>query len=143
MNTKALYPALIGVVLIILVGYLYARHEIPRAQAPGAPSDVATTSSANTAPPSSPLSGLEPADPSIAAYTAAEVASNNSAASCWSIINGSVYDLTSWIGKHPGGDDAILRICGKDGSAAFDGKHGADPRANAALPNYRIGALQQ
>jgi len=74
-------------------------------------------------------------------YTLADVSTHSSSASCWSAIEGKVYDLTSWIGKHPGGDKAILSICGKDGTQAFDGKHGMDPRAKGALPNFFLGNL--
>jgi cytochrome b involved in lipid metabolism len=74
-------------------------------------------------------------------YTLADVASHSSSSSCWSAISGKVYDLTSWIGKHPGGSQAILSICGKDGTQAFDGQHGMDPRAKGVLPNFYLGNL--
>jgi cytochrome b involved in lipid metabolism len=32
-------------------------------------------------------------------------------ASCWTTVNGIVYDLTAFINKHPGGDKNILKIC--------------------------------
>lgn len=52
-------------------------------------------------------------------YTMAEVATANSAENCLSVINSKVYNLTEWIKKHPGGQKAILGICGKDGTEAF------------------------
>jgi len=73
----------------------------------------------------------------------ATVASHNSRASCWSIINGSVYDLTSWIPKHPGGEQAILGLCGTDGSAKFNRKHGGDASKEKILFGFKIGALAQ
>jgi cytochrome b involved in lipid metabolism len=76
-----------------------------------------------------------------AGYTLAQVAKHNSATSCWTAINGNVYDLTDWISQHPGGESAILTICGKDGSSAFDGQHGNDPRAQNELANFKIGPL--
>lgn len=44
-------------------------------------------------------------------YSEAEVAKNNSKSSCWVSYKGIVYDVTSYISKHPGGDD-ILKACG-------------------------------
>ena len=77
----------------------------------------------------------------VKTYAMADVSTHASSASCWSAISGKVYDLTSWIGKHPGGDEAILAICGKDGSQLFDGKHGMDPKAKAVLPKFYLGDL--
>ena len=51
-------------------------------------------------------------------YAAAEVADHNSASDCWTIINGSVFDITSYVPRHPGGDE-ILRACGTDGTTLF------------------------
>lgn len=76
-------------------------------------------------------------------YGMTEVAMHNSASSCWSAINGSVYDLTSWIGKHPGGQQAILSICGKDGSAAFNDQHDGQRRPANELAGFKIGLLGQ
>ena len=73
--------------------------------------------------------------------TLADISTHNSKDSCWSTIEGKVYDLTSFIGKHPGGADAILAICGKDGSELFDGQHGMDPRVKGLLPNFYLGDL--
>jgi cytochrome b involved in lipid metabolism len=72
-------------------------------------------------------------------YSAAEVAAHDSASSCWSIINGKVYDLTNWIYQHPGGASAILSLCGSDGSAAFNAQHGASGRPGQVLQTFLIG----
>jgi hypothetical protein len=45
-------------------------------------------------------------------YTMEKVRANNSEASCWSVIDGNVYDLTRWIASHPGGRGNILSLCG-------------------------------
>ena len=44
---------------------------------------------------------------SVREFTASQVSTHNSGSSCWSIINGDVYDLTNWISQHPGGAAAI------------------------------------
>lgn len=66
------------------------------------------------------------------------VASHADETSCWTVISGNVYDLTSWIGKHPGGDKAILASCGIDATEMFNGKHGMDPKKWEGLENFRV-----
>lgn len=70
-----------------------------------------------------------------------QVASHNTRQSCWTIINGNVYDLTSWVPQHPGGEDAILRLCGKDGSGIFNRQHGGQARQAAVLAGFKIGSI--
>lgn len=81
----------------------------------------------------------EPASPGL---TMAVVATHNSATSCWSVINGSVYDLTSWINQHPGGSSRILAICGIDGSSAFNGQHGGQGGPTSTLSGFLLGPLE-
>lgn len=50
-----------------------------------------------------------------------EVAQHNSAENCWTIINGQVFNLTSFVVHHPGGSE-ILRACGQDGSSLFNSR---------------------
>lgn len=75
-------------------------------------------------------------------YTLADVALHATEGDCWSIVNGTVYDLTSWISRHPGGARPIVNMCGKDGSANFERKHGSAPRPQAALILLKIGVLR-
>lgn len=51
-------------------------------------------------------------------YTKVEVAAHSTASDCWTIVNGSVYDITSYVPRHPGGDE-ILAACGADGTTLF------------------------
>lgn len=74
-------------------------------------------------------------------YTLATVATHKDTNSCWSAINGKVYDLTSWINQHPGGPENILAICGLDGSAAFNAQHGGQGRPANELQMFYIGEL--
>jgi hypothetical protein len=82
-----------------------------------------------------------------AGYTLAKVkanaSANASAASCWTVINGNVYDLTKWIGSHPGGENAILSLCGLDGSAAFAAQHEGKPKPESRLAGYLLGPLSK
>jgi uncharacterized membrane protein len=72
-------------------------------------------------------------------YSAADLKKHASATSCWSAINGNVYDLTKWISQHPGGQSTIKALCGIDGSAMFNNQHGGQSRPESTLINYQIG----
>jgi len=74
-------------------------------------------------------------------YTLADLATHNSSKSCYTTINGQVYDLTSWISQHPGGRQAILSLCGKDGTQAFNDQHGGQSRPEQELKSFLIGKL--
>lgn len=74
-------------------------------------------------------------------FTLAEVATHKDKTSCYSVINGTVYDLTTWIDRHPGGAERILSICGKDGTSAFDRKHEGEPRPEQMLATFAVGVL--
>ncbi len=81
------------------------------------------------------------AAPVSSGITMATVAQHNTKTSCYTAINGSVYDVTSWISQHPGGSAAIISLCGKDGTAGFTGQHGGQGRPASELAAYKIGAL--
>jgi hypothetical protein len=38
-------------------------------------------------------------------------------------IHGKAYDLTDWVKHHPGGQDALLNMQGRDGTALFESYH--------------------
>jgi cytochrome b involved in lipid metabolism len=76
-------------------------------------------------------------------FTMAQVASHNSAVSCYTAIGGSVYDLTSFINQHPGGSAAIKSLCGIDGTAAFNAQHGGQSRPANELASLKIGVVAQ
>jgi hypothetical protein len=63
------------------------------------------------------------------------------ASNCLTTINGKVYNLTNWINQHPGGDMAILSLCGTDGTAAFNNQHGNQGRPASVLQSYEVGTL--
>ena len=71
-----------------------------------------------------------------------EVQSANNEQKCWTVIEGSVYDLTDWAAKHPGGKQNILKLCGTDGTSFFNGKHGGQPQPVSTLEGYKIGTLE-
>ncbi len=76
-------------------------------------------------------------------YSMADIAPHKDATSCYSIISGSVYDLTMWVNLHPGGKGAILSLCGTDGTTAFMNRHHGAPKQMSILARYQIGVLTQ
>ena len=81
--------------------------------------------------------------PTVVGYTMAQVRANNTARSCWTAIDGVVYDLTRWISNHPGGSGAILFLCGTDGTNAFNAQHQNQARPAIRLDTYRLGPLNK
>jgi cytochrome b involved in lipid metabolism len=59
-------------------------------------------------------------------FTAAEVSLHNRSDSAWVIIDGNVYDVTSFLQDHPGGTAVLLKECGKDASKKFHMFHSDD-----------------
>ena len=74
-------------------------------------------------------------------FTAAQLAQNSDATSCWASVDGSVYDLTEWISEHPGGSREIEALCGTDATAAFQRQHGSNAEAQRELAGFKIGEL--
>ena len=82
------------------------------------------------------------ATPTVVEFTITQVAANNGRSSCWSVIDGSVYDLTDWISSHPGGSSAILSLCGVDGTNYFKAQHGSQGKPNQRLSSFLLGPLK-
>uniref|UniRef100_A0A6U5BTJ8 Cytochrome b5 heme-binding domain-containing protein n=2 Tax=Hemiselmis andersenii TaxID=464988 RepID=A0A6U5BTJ8_HEMAN len=69
-----------------------------------------------------------------------EMQIHNKQKDCWIAIEGKVYDITSFLPEHPGGDEVVLECAGTDATLAFkDIGHSAS--AEAMLSKYLIGEL--
>ncbi|KAI9229059.1 MAG: hypothetical protein DHS80DRAFT_22772 [Piptocephalis tieghemiana] len=77
-----------------------------------------------------------------ATYSAAQVASHSDpTSSVWVVYKGGVYDVTSFLEDHPGGDDLILDYAGQDISSVMDDllSHVHSDGAYELLETFRIG----
>jgi L-lactate dehydrogenase (cytochrome) len=59
----------------------------------------------------------------MAKLTYADVAKHASADDCWFILNDKAYDVTGFLGDHPGGSQVILDVAGRDCTEAFLAAH--------------------
>lgn len=72
--------------------------------------------------------------------TLEEVAKHNTEADCWIVVDGKVYDVTSYLDDHPGGIEIIVDVAGQDSTEDFeDVGHSED--AYEQLKDYLIGVL--
>lgn len=74
-------------------------------------------------------------------YSYADVVLHDGKKTCWTVIGGKVYDVTSYVFEHPGGYKHILEICGKDGTKAFADQHGGESKPANVLQQFYIGKL--
>ena len=120
--------------ITIAVGDREVEGQVLRGPVP-TPTPTASKAAATPAP--------EPVKTAEALYTMAKVRENNSAASCWSAINGNVYNLTKWIDSHPGKPQPILGLCGTDGTSSFNARHRGQGNPTSTLAGYLLGPLEK
>jgi len=76
-----------------------------------------------------------------AAYTMDEVATHDRMGDAWVTVDGKVYDLSSWIKRHPGGSIPLLQYAGRDMTDAFRAYHGPTGKAAKTLASYCVGEV--
>ncbi|KAG7644542.1 Cytochrome b5-like heme/steroid binding domain [Arabidopsis suecica] len=71
-----------------------------------------------------------------------DVAKHKCKNDCWILIHGKVYDISTFMDEHPGGDNVLLAVTGKDASIDFeDVNHSKDARE--LMKKYCIGDVDQ
>ncbi|KAI0853850.1 FMN-dependent dehydrogenase-domain-containing protein [Daldinia vernicosa] len=71
-----------------------------------------------------------------------EVKEHKTQESCWMVLHGKVYDITSFVPKHPGGRSILLKNAGQDASAAFDSVHSVEILDEYLTPDQVIGTIE-
>jgi len=76
-------------------------------------------------------------------YTHEDVETHKNSGSCWVSRRGKVYDITSFLKDHPGGDDVILECAGRDVEEIMEDmmEHKHSDSAYEMLEEYIIGRL--
>lgn len=73
--------------------------------------------------------------------TIEEIKKHNSKNDCWVIVHGKVYDVSDFLGEHPGGSAIILKYAGKDATKAFDPIHPSDTLTKYLPEKYHLGPV--
>ena len=115
----------------------------PTATTSASPSASPTPSETVSASPTPSLTPTPTPSPTKVGYTMEQVKTHNSSSSCWSAIEGNVYDLTQWINSHPGGAGAIRGLCGIDGTQEFNRQHYGQRDPLQRLKQYLLGPLSK
>ncbi|KAI5422110.1 hypothetical protein KIW84_045529, partial [Lathyrus oleraceus] len=69
-----------------------------------------------------------------------DVAKHNHKKDCWIIVNKKVYDVTTFLDDHPGGDEALLSATGKDATLDFEDVGHSDS-ATEMMEQYFVGEV--
>lgn len=82
----------------------------------------------------------ETSNSSVKYYTLEDIRSHNTSKNTWLIIHEKVYDITSFLEEHPGGEEVLLEQAGADATESFeDVGHSTDARE--MLEQYYLGEL--
>lgn len=79
---------------------------------------------------------------SLDRFTVEEVALHNSASDCWTIVDGFVYDVTTFANRHPAGSSAIKEMCGVNATEDFLDEHDGQREPNQWLETLKIGRVK-
>ncbi|KAK0533768.1 hypothetical protein OC834_001392 [Tilletia horrida] len=73
--------------------------------------------------------------------TLEELKKHNTQDDLWLLINGEVYNVSSFMDEHPGGDEVLLSEAGKDATEAFEDVGHSDD-ARKLLPPLKVGEIE-
>ncbi|KAJ5089866.1 hypothetical protein N7532_008550 [Penicillium argentinense] len=75
-------------------------------------------------------------------FTLQEVAGHNTKKDLYMVIHDKVYDCTSFVDEHPGGEEVLLDVGGQDGSEAFEDVGHSD-EAREILDGLLVGSVKR
>lgn len=81
----------------------------------------------------------------ISEYTMDEVKNHNTAESLWVVLNDKVYNVTSFLKAHPGGEKPLLKYAGTDATVKFNSvkAHKESPTIPSFMESMCIGVLKK
>ena len=83
----------------------------------------------------------EPIRSETVGYSMADVERRNTAEQCWTVVDGTIYDVSSFIARHPAGSSDIVGMCGRDSSENFLGQHAGQGEPEKWLATLKVGKL--
>lgn len=72
-----------------------------------------------------------------------EVRRHNTPEDCWTVVDGNVYDVTTFVARHPAGAGSIEEMCGADASEDFLGEHEGQGEPEKWLETLKIGVIRE
>ncbi|XP_051164248.1 cytochrome b5 [Leptopilina boulardi] len=73
-------------------------------------------------------------------FSREEVAKYNDSKETWLIIHNNVYNVTAFLNEHPGGEEVLLELAGKDATESFeDVGHSSDARQ--MMEPFKVGEI--
>lgn len=76
-------------------------------------------------------------------FTFDEVQQHKSKESCWVILYGNVYDVTSFLPDHPGGSKIILQLAGADATEEYDPIHPPGTLEDSLPESAKLGKIDE
>ncbi|KAI8900381.1 cytochrome b5-like heme/steroid binding domain-containing protein [Globomyces pollinis-pini] len=73
-------------------------------------------------------------------FTAKQVEEHSLRNDCYMVIEGKVYDVTKFLEDHPGGEEVMIELAGRDATDAFD-EIGHSDDARELLKEMLVGEL--
>lgn len=74
-------------------------------------------------------------------FSREQVAQHNTEKDCYVILHNKVYNVSEYLGKHPGGIDLVMKCAGKDCTRDFEAMYHSQ-KARKILEDLYIGDLQ-
>ncbi|KAK0546445.1 hypothetical protein OC846_004211 [Tilletia horrida] len=71
-----------------------------------------------------------------------ELKQHNLQEDLWLLVHGKVYNVTTFMDEHPGGDEVLLSEAGKDATEAFEDVGHSDD-ARKLLPPLLVGTIEE
>ncbi len=72
-------------------------------------------------------------------YTLSDLSKHNNQTNCWTLVDGKIYDISSFVSSHPAGVSKILKGCGVDATQIY-GRVGAHDISR--LTNFVVGVIK-
>lgn len=79
-------------------------------------------------------------------FTLAEISKHSSVKDCWLIVNSKVYDVSSYISKHPAPESVMIKYCGKNADIGWNTKDKNKPHSRSAtkmLERFFVGDFRK